>query len=192
MSLRPRQAQADNLNYTRARSPPNIEHAVRNTSSRGSSSNPRPRTRRLTGGLPVSSDRSDEVLSNAAEAPTIRDVSPACSDDDAMDTSTSENVGQVLVSDLRLNERPQVLVQHAAPEYTNASIANNINYEFISFLNDHPMFTDRSHPQRKARVFACSPVSIANGDHSDQNLPVLTPERMRQTQEYTRGYHYYV
>ena len=118
--LRPRQTQAENLNYTRARSPPNIEHAVRNTSSRGSSSNPRPRAR-------GSSDRPDDILSNVAEASTIRDVSPA-RDDDAMDTSTSESMGAVLVSDLRLDARPIVLAQHAVPEYQNARIANNINH----------------------------------------------------------------
>ena len=73
----------------------------------------------------------------------------------------------------------------------HARIANNINHEFEWFLNNHPDFSGRHHPQRKACVFVCSPVSIANGDHDAKNLPVLTADRLQLIQQHTRGYHYY-
>ena len=179
---RQRQPQADNLNYQRPRSPSN-----RLTSSRGSSTNTRRAARSSASTIADSSDRPDDALSNVADAATIRTVSPA-RDDDAMDTSTTDT-GGVLVSDLRRDVR---LVQFVTPEHMHARIANNINHEFEWFLNNHPDFSGRHHPQRKACVFACSPISIANGDHDAKNLPVLTADRLQLIQRHTRGYHYFV
>ena len=178
---------AVDLNSTLPRSPTNTEHAVRGTSSRGSSTTANTRT---TARRASSSTRPNETLSNAADVGTVRSVSPA-RDEDAMDTSTHEG-NAVLVSDLRLNERPTTALMPNNPEHINALIANNMNNEFEHFLAEHPAFADRHHPQRKACVFVCSPVSIANGDHYGKNLPDLSQERLVHIQSQIRGYRYFV